>query len=127
MRLPSSVTLLAAVGSLLGACGKDQPAPLVPASGIVSEAEDAAESVANARCDREQRCKTIGESKTYADRDHCMTVMKNEAMKDFSDCRKGVDQEDLRQCLTEIANQDCDGPFSGLAESKACGMDDLCD
>jgi hypothetical protein len=126
MRIRRSVTLLAAVGSFLAACGKDQPAPLVPAAGTVREADDAAERVANARCDREQRCKDIGESKTYSDRNHCMTVMKNEAMKDFSDCRTGVDQKDLRQCLTEIGNEDCNGLFSGFAEFKACGMDDLC-
>jgi hypothetical protein len=126
MRLPSTVTLLA-VGTLLSvACEKDQPAPLVPAAGTVQAVDNATMEVANARCDREQRCNEIGESKKYSTREHCLTVMKKEATDDFSDCRTGVDQEDLRECLTEIANQDCSGLFSGFDEFVSCGMDDLC-
>ena len=127
MRLLSNVTLLAVGALLMGACEKDKPAPLVPAAGTVAAVDNATNEVADARCDREQRCNEIGESKKYSTREHCLTVMRKEATDDFSDCKKGVDQEDLRECLTEIANQDCSGLFSGFDEYVSCGMDDLCD
>jgi len=127
MRLASisALSALSVIG-LFSACSKDKPEPLVPAAGTVEAVERATNDIANARCDREQRCNRIGPEGEYADRNHCMNVMTQKAREDMNQCHGGVDQEDLRQCLTEIANKDCSGIFADIGEYKACGMDDLC-
>jgi hypothetical protein len=63
----------------------------------------------------------------YSDRDHCLNVMRSEARKTLNQCHGGVDKADLRECLTQIANESCSGAFAQLEEYKECHMDDLCD
>ena len=120
------IVCLSAFGLLGAACSKDKPEPLVPAAGTVQRVEKATEDMANVRCDHEQRCNEIGEGKKYSDRNHCLGVMRKEAGESLNSCHKGIDENDLRQCMTELQNQDCDGLFEGIGEMKACGMDDLC-
>ena len=89
--------------------------------------ERAVEDISTTRCEHEQRCKQIGSDMRYSDQQHCMSVMRSEARQSLSQCQAGLDHDDLRECLTQIENQDCDGPVSGLAEYKECRLDDLCD
>jgi hypothetical protein len=55
-----------------------------------------------------------------------MTVMRDDAARKVNDCRQGVDQEDLRECINEVSNQDCSGPIDSIERSINCNMDDLC-
>jgi len=107
-------------------CQRKEPEPLVPAARTVGAIEQAIDDVSVARCDYEERCNHVGVDMRYADRKHCMNVMRYDAQQDLDQCRSGVDQDDLRECVTEIANEDCAGPFRRLGEYKACHMDDLC-
>jgi hypothetical protein len=115
------------VSLLVWSCQHEQPEPLVPAAGTIQAIDEAVDRIAMAQCDYEQRCQHIGPEMRYSNRDHCMNVMHSEARKDLNQCRAGVDQADLRECLTQIANQDCGGAFRNLEEYKECHMDDLCD
>jgi hypothetical protein len=58
-----------------------------------------------------------------------MNVMRNDASKELRKCGLGVDQEDLNECLNQIADEDCGGvmaPLDRLGTLTACGWDDLC-
>jgi hypothetical protein len=121
------VTLQLILGGLVFSCHHQEAEPLVPASGTVRDVDLAVEDVSTARCDYQQRCNHIGPEARYADRDHCLNTMRSEARGDLGHCHNGVDRKDLRECLTQIANEDCSGAFSRLEEYKDCHMDDLCD
>lgn len=120
------ILTLCGIGLLVLSCQRNEPEPLVPAAGTVREVEQAVDDVAKARCDHEQRCNRIGQNTSYSDREHCMNVLRVDAQKDLNQCQAGLDRDDLRECLTQIANEDCNGVFAGLAEYKACRLDDLC-
>jgi hypothetical protein len=99
---------------------------MTPAAAPNQAAQNAGGQLASAYCDYEQRCNNIGEAKKYGSREHCMTVMGNEAAKKVNHCVKGIDQEDLRECLTDIAGEGCDNAVEGMMSSKECSMDDMC-
>jgi hypothetical protein len=127
--LLSSFVLTTGVFSMaLAGCNKESEAapPMTPASAPNSAARDAGEQIAAARCDHEQRCNDIGPDKKYGSREHCMTVMRDDAAKSVNHCRSGIDQEDMRECLTDIQGQNCGNPFESLMSSKNCDSDDLC-
>jgi len=115
-----------ALSLALAGCSKDEAPPMTPAEAKTPAAQNAGGQLASAYCDHEQRCNNIGEAKKYGSRQHCMTVMGNEAAKQVNHCTKGIDQEDLRECLTDIAGQDCSNPIDDMMSSKECGMDDMC-
>jgi hypothetical protein len=111
---------------LVLSCQHKEPEPLTPAARTIGASEQAIDDVSMARCDYEQRCNHVGFEMRYADRKHCMNVMRYDAQQDLDQCRDGVNQDDLRECMMEIANEDCAGPFRRLGEFAACHMDDLC-
>lgn len=116
-----------ALGWLISSCQRNEPEPLVPAAGTIREVNRAVEDISTARCDYEQRCKRIGSEMRYSDRQHCMSVIRSEVEQNLNQCHAGLDQADVRECLTQIANEDCSGAFAGLSEYKECRLDDLCD
>jgi Family of unknown function (DUF6184) len=120
-------TVLVTFACVVG-CNRDKPAeqPLTPASGTTDAAERTSESIASARCDRAQRCNQIGPAQRYSDRGHCMNVMRADARQMLGQCPRGVDEPDVRECLTEISNQDCRSVVDDLEERIACRSDDLC-
>jgi hypothetical protein len=121
-----AVAVPCVIGLLVVSCQHKEPEPLVPASGTMQAIDQAVGEVSTARCDHEQRCNHVGAEMRYSDRDHCMNVMHSEARRDFEQCRAGVDQKDLRECLTEIANEDCNSAVQRLEAYKECHVDDLC-
>jgi hypothetical protein len=125
MRLVA-ICALSVIGLVVVACEKDSPPPMTPAAGTTQAVDKAVNDLANARCDREQRCNHIGQNATYSDRNHCMSVMGGEAREDLDDCTRGIDQEDMRECLTEIQNQDCSNVFDTFDKYMSCSMDDMC-
>ena len=114
-------------GIVVLSCQRKEAEPLMPAAGTVRAIDQAVQDLATARCDYQQRCNRIGPEMLYADREHCLNLMRSEARGQLNHCRAGVDQKDVRECLTQISNEDCSGTFSQLEEYKDCHMDDLCD
>jgi hypothetical protein len=121
-----AVAVQCAIGFLIVSCQHKEPEPLVPAAGTMRAIDEAVGEVSTARCDHEQRCNHIGAEMRYSDRDHCLSVKRAEARRDIEQCRAGIDQDDLRECLTQIANEGCNGTVTRLEEYKECNLDDLC-
>lgn len=125
--------VLAVVGScslawVVAGCGhREQPEPLVPASGTARAIDMTVDDIATARCNHEQRCDQVGGDKRYSDRQHCMNTMRSETRADLNKCTTGIDEKDVRECLDEIDKEECTGAFHGLQEYKQCKLDDLCD
>lgn len=126
--LTSFVMTSTVLSMALAGCNKESESapPMTPASAPNPAARNAGEQLASGRCDHEQSCNNIGPDKKYGSREHCMTVMRDDAAKSVNHCRTGIDQEDMRECLTDIAGQDCGNPFESLMSSKNCDADDLC-
>jgi hypothetical protein len=120
-----------ATGAIQG-CGQEAvPVPVTPTSATERERaeqrqQEAVQTIAAAQCDRAQRCKTIGRDAEHATREHCLSVMREDARQVVGECRQGIDRGDLAQCVGEIQNQDCGMSLEGLQTWVACQSDDLC-
>jgi hypothetical protein len=126
---------LAGMGIAMGAiqaCGQQTAqVPLTPVSAAERQRteqreQEAVQTIADAQCDRAQRCKGIGPDAEYATRAHCLTRMRQTAQQTVGECNQGIDRSDLAQCVGEIENQDCGVSFDGLETWVACQSDDLC-
>jgi hypothetical protein len=134
------VTLLVAVplGLLLGACSKDNDRPPVTAvektpNQIGAEAPgpataSASESIAESRCEREQRCDNIGDQKKFSSKSDCLARIRADWKDDLNarECPAGVNSTQLRECLTAIRGEDCNSPFDTLSRVSACTSGQIC-
>lgn len=84
--------------------------------------------VAAAKCDRAQRCNHIGPGETYATREQCETVMRGKLTDDIrpKDCRGGIDENELQQCITEVRTENCGNVLSKLESHSECRVSQLC-
>ena len=55
-----------------------------------------------------------------------MNVMRADSRQMIGQCVRGVDEPDVQECVTEIANQDCSNVVDDLEQLIACRSDDLC-
>jgi hypothetical protein len=103
----------------------DDARGMAPASRVLP----AAESIADARCLREQRCNNIGADRKYSSLNDCATRVRNDWKDDLNtrECPAGVDQKELNECLTEIRNEDCNNPFDSLGRIAACTAAQICE
>lgn len=94
-------------------CGRGQPEPLLPAAELAPRVapKQAADKIATERCNTEERCNGFGLDKKFQTREHCVKSMRIDASKDVGgdDCRNGVGEMALKECLAEISTQDCSG------------------
>lgn len=114
----AGAVMLAGAGLSAAACGGDDAPPMTPASRVEPRlsALEAVDAITNARCDHELKCGNIAATEDFQSRDHCLQVMRADANDELSgsECRNGVAQRDLQECLNEIANEDCGGVASVL-------------
>ena len=82
--------------------------------------------IAAARCDHEDRCNNIGADEKYSSRNDCMNDMAPEARDAMDDCRYGVDEKDLRECVSALSNEECNAPLQNMKSFKECETDNLC-
>lgn len=89
---------------------------------------DALGSIAEARCEREQRCDRIGAGKRYESLQVCRTVVRNDLSSRLNpaDCNRGIDRSELSECMAEARNEDCGNPIDTLERIVACRASDLC-
>lgn len=85
-------------------------------------------TMANARCTRETRCNNVGGSKRWASAEACRgdLVAKGRDELRASECPGGIVQKELKECLAEIQNEDCNNPLDTLGRLAACRSSDLC-
>lgn len=131
MKATNSGLVIAAM-VLSGACVVDRrntPPPQNAARGATMTPADAADMLSEARCDYEAKCNKIGPSATYANRDHCVNVTRNESASRFSSCRYGVKSRDVQSCADEMRGEDCGGVGSVVdvfERAAACRTGKLC-
>ena len=135
MRWFSLTAMTLGAGLVISACGGDSREPaMTPAAQVAQahNARDAAEMIASARCDREQRCNNIGANLEYQSREHCMNVFRadsNEELAEDADCQNGIKPEDLNECMSQLSSRSC-GPvgaaFDSLASTVSCRSAELC-
>ena len=84
--------------------------------------------ISEARCDREVRCGGVGPDKTYGTRDQCIFELNSAGYGDLDAeaCPKGLDQNELGKCLSEIAAERCGRPLDTLERLVACRSAMLC-
>ncbi len=124
-RLASGCLLVAAIGVCASACKREEPKP---SSAAAIDLTTARKSIAEARCDLEQRCNKIGPGKLNNDRAECLGKIEENWWGDLDgkDCQHGVNQSELSECLTELRNHECDKIFDNLGNAAACRSSDLC-
>jgi len=100
------------------------PAPAVP----TGAAREAVREIAEARCAREARCGNVGAGHTYADVPECESRVRTAWRTELSayECRAGVRESELDDCLRQIRDEDCANPFDTLARVVACRSADIC-
>ncbi|HEX5659270.1 MAG TPA: DUF6184 family natural product biosynthesis lipoprotein [Polyangiales bacterium] len=86
------------------------------------------DGIANARCQREKRCKNIGKDKKFASLDACRSQIREDWRGELNayECPGGVDAKELAECLREVQNENCKNPFDTLERVIACRSSDLC-
>lgn len=89
----------------------------------------AADRLAISRCDRELRCDHIGEGKRYASVPDCQTRVRADWKDDLDSrqCENGIDSQELRECLSEIREEDCNNAFDTLSRLTQCSRAQICE
>jgi hypothetical protein len=90
--------------------------------------EAARQSIAEARCSREDNCGNVGADSNYASRDKCVEEVTQEWAQDLEalDCPGEINQDGLKQCLTEIRAEDCYNPIDRLTRYESCTIAQIC-
>lgn len=116
--------VLGAMGCKHKGDGAEAEVPRTPAR----ETRSAVRDIANARCDREERCENIGADRKFATRDICEQSIKNDWADDLNgfDCPNGVVDVELEECLVAVRGEDCGSAFDALDRITSCTASDIC-
>jgi hypothetical protein len=97
-----------------------------PATG--SKTMSGINEISEARCDREVRCGGVGPDKDYKTRDQCIADLNHDGYEDLDAdaCPRGLDQNELQKCLSEINAERCGAPLDTLERLVACRSAILC-
>ncbi len=133
MKTFSALVVLGAAGILGASCTSDtevEPGTARNAQMQGTSTADAAERIAAARCNYEQKCGNVGATADFKDRNHCLQVQRKDMRESLDgDCQYGVSKSDLSDCLTEVGNQDCAGvgmAIDVVERSFECSSSELC-
>jgi hypothetical protein len=140
-RMEDNVNILKQFGlgasalTLIIACNRSNDAePMAPASRPIVETPrsvtaSAAESIAQSRCEREQRCDNIGGDKKFSSMDDCMARVRTEWKDDLNarECPNGINRPELDECLSEIRSEECSSPLDTLERVAACTAGQICE
>jgi Family of unknown function (DUF6184) len=93
-----------------------------------SRTRSAAEQLAEARCEREQKCSNIGNDKTYSSSQDCLARVQNDWKDDLNarQCPGGINQQQLDECMGQIRAEACSSPFDTLARITECTSAQIC-
>jgi hypothetical protein len=143
MKLNSTVIWIAGVG-LSVACSKspEQREPemarsesdssmttprregMTPASGV----RPAADRIADARCEREQRCGNIGAGETYSSTQDCLSRVRTDWRDELNEreCPGGIHQQQLDECLAQVRTEACGNALDKLSRMAECTGAQIC-
>jgi len=127
------------VFGLVVACGgqsSQNPPNAVPGSEIppgVTAAQNTVdqktvERIADARCDHEQKCNSVGQGQKYASLDDCKQKLASDTSKDLNamSCPRGLDQDALNRCVNAIHNEQCSVSLDTLSRMADCRTGAIC-
>lgn len=130
-----SAGIVALAGAALSvACANDGHEAMTPASGVAPRftAREAADSIAHERCQRVEECGGLATTDSkYKSFDDCKQRFRADLNEKFGgdSCANGVGDRDLRECLSEIGDEDCSGVsgvLDGMDRYLACRPGKLC-
>lgn len=89
---------------------------------------EAAQGIAQARCEREARCDDIGPGKRHASPTACYNDVINNRADDLTgqSCPGGVENQHFARCLNSIRNEGCGRPLDTISRIANCRTGELC-
>jgi hypothetical protein len=123
------IALSAGFISLAAACSNNtRPAETALAEPAATEGASATESIAEARCARESRCDNIGGDKKFSSMEDCIARVREDWKDELSarECRAGINQTQLGECLNSVRNEECSNPLDTLERVSACTAGQIC-
>lgn len=107
---------------------------MVPSSQTAprSTAKEAAQAIAEARCNFEASCNAIGPGMAFGSTEVCMQSMRADAAQELggNECMDGVADRYLKACVIEATDSTkCEAPNKApdkLHAYKACRTDSIC-
>jgi uncharacterized protein DUF6184 len=125
------IGLVVASMALFSACSSGNPPPSTPAMARQAKTQTASArvSLAEARCEREERCNDIGSDRKYSSKDDCVARVRADWKGDLNaqECRAGVNQVRLDECLTALRQEECGHPFDTLDRVATCRSGAMCE
>jgi hypothetical protein len=117
--------------SLVAGCGNNPPSPAETALNApvaTIDTHSATESIAEARCAREDRCNNVGADKKYSSSQDCISRIRDEWKEDLNarQCPGGTNDSQLKECLEAVRNEDCGSPFDTLSRVAECTAGQIC-
>jgi hypothetical protein len=124
----------ATLGALFLSAGCSNSPPPHPAETALTapiatfDTHSAAESIAEARCAREDRCTNVGSDKKYSSVQDCLARVRDDWKEDLNarQCPGGANETQLNECLDAIRHEDCSSPFDTLARLSECTAGQIC-
>jgi hypothetical protein len=86
------------------------------------------ERIAEATCDREQSCGTIGPGAYFETRDLCLKSVREKTSGTLNavQCPGGIDLKAFQSCLTSLEASQCAQPGDAITRAARCPPADLC-
>ena len=134
MKLPRVCTLalVSAVGLLAQACEHsiDSTTTSTTSGLTVNDPTDlhAVDTIGFTRCEREARCGNIGPERTFKTSASCIRHLRADALSELTigNCRVGISQSELDECLADIRASSCEAPLEKLSMVPSCRTRELC-
>jgi hypothetical protein len=129
LKLGMCVGLLAAITA---ACSNNPPPRAVETAAAepaaTAETRSASDSIAEARCAREDRCNNVGDDRTYSSTQDCLARVRADWKDDLNavDCPGGVNDAQLSECLTAVREEECSSPLDTLSRVAECTAAQIC-
>jgi hypothetical protein len=128
-RLETCLCLLVFIAG--SGCSNKPPPPAetaLAAPAATLDTQSASESIAEARCAREDRCTNVGADKKYSSLQDCMTRVREDWKDDLNarQCPAGTNQAQLNECLNAIRQEECSNPFDTLSRVAECTAGQIC-
>jgi hypothetical protein len=105
-----------------------EPGTAVTTGASASAAETAAQTLAVARCDREEKCNNVGDGKEFTSLNACVDELRDKSKNDLrtAACRGGVDDAQLDKCVAEIRGERCGNALDTITRLTSCRSSALC-
>jgi hypothetical protein len=127
--------LAAATAGLATACASGgtpavviETAPTTPVELRAAGWERTLQRIADATCDREQSCGTIGPGAFFKSREDCLGVIRARTEKGVNQgaCPGGVSTAGLHACFASLEAGACTQPGDAITRAAHCEAEDLC-